>query len=278
MPFPRSEVAATPFRGGIAIVGGFSAGCRSVRNVDLYLPATNRWRRLPALPSALNHATAASAGGRLYVAGGYGNPPNFFRRDAFVLDGARWRRLPRMPGARGAAGSAIVGGKWYILGGRTTGGLARQALVFDLSTRVWSTMPGPTPREHLAVTAANGKLYVLGGRLGGADSNLDVFEVGDPSTGTWKRLPPVPEARGGTGLAAAGSVLVSVGGETLDRTIGAVYGYDLGSNEWKRLPDLTSARHGLAVAAVGRRVYAIAGSPVPGCGTAATNEYLDVGP
>jgi cbb3-type cytochrome c oxidase subunit III len=68
MPTPRSEVAATPYKGGIAIVGGFSGSCVNSRNVELFLPATNRWRTLPHLPIALNHAAAAAVGNKLYVA------------------------------------------------------------------------------------------------------------------------------------------------------------------------------------------------------------------
>jgi non-specific serine/threonine protein kinase len=278
MPLARSEVAATPFRGGVAVVGGFLGLCRTSQKVGLYLPASNRWRQLPALPVGLNHAAAASSGGKLYVAGGYGEQPRSFSRAAFVYDGVRWKRLRQMPGPRAAGGSAIVGGKWYIAGGVTPLGLADRTLVLDLTTGKWSAVPGPTPREHLGVAALGGKVYAVGGRLGGADANVDTFEVYAPATGRWERLPPVPEARGGTGLAAVGSLLVSVGGETTTGVIGSVYGYDVKAGAWRRLPDLASPRHGMAVAAVGRRVYAIGGAPVPGCGTANMTEYLEVGP
>jgi non-specific serine/threonine protein kinase len=275
MPTARSEVAAAPYNGGIAIVGGFTGSCVNSRTVDLFLPATNRWRRLPNLPIALNHTAAAAVGNRLYVAGGYGDAPHF-SRSAFVYDGVRWKRLRPMPDARAAPGSAVLNGKWYIVGGVTPNGLPDTALVLDLATRKWSTVPGPAPREHLAVTAANGKVYALGGRRGGFDTNLDTFEVFTPTTRRWEQLPPVPEARGGTGVAAVGSALVSIGGEATTGTIGSVYRFDTAAGTWSRLPDLPSARHGMAVAAVGKRVYAIGGNTVPGCGVSSVNEYLDV--
>jgi N-acetylneuraminic acid mutarotase len=276
MPTARSEVAAAPYRGGIAIVGGFTGSCVNSRTVELYLPASNRWRTLPRLPIALNHAAAAAAGNKLYVAGGYGDDPHFSRA-AFVFDGSRWTRIRSMPASRAAPGSAVVKGKWYIVGGVTPTGLATTALVLDLATRTWSTLPGPTPREHLAVTAANGKVYALAGRTAGFDTNLDILEVFTPQTRRWQRLPPVPEPRGGTGLAAVGPLLVSVGGEEPAGTIATVYGFDTRTSTWRRLPDLPTPRHGLGVAALGGKVYAIGGGPTPGCSSSTANDVLQPG-
>jgi N-acetylneuraminic acid mutarotase len=275
MPTPRSEVAATPYKGGIAIVGGFAGSCRSVRNVDLFLPAANRWRRLPDLPVALNHATAAAVGDKLYVAGGYGDEPRFSRA-SFVFDGARWTQIRSMPAARAAPGSAVLNGKWYIVGGVTPTGLATTALVLDLATGTWSTLPGPAPREHLAVTAANGKVYAIAGRRGGFDTNLDTLEAFTPHTRRWRRLQPVPGTRGGTGAATVGSLLVSVGGEETAGTIASVYGFDTKAGTWRRLPDLPTPRHGLGVAAIEGKVYAIGGGPTPGCSSSGIVEYLQV--
>ena len=278
MPTPRSEVAAAPFGRGIAVVGGFLPGCTTANTAELYLPARNRWRRLPNMPVALNHASAASYRGRLYVVGGYGAPPAFFRRTALVYDGQRWRRLPNMPEARAAAGAAIVAGKLYVVGGVTSEGLAEDMLVLDLASGAWSTLPGPTPREHLAVTGYAGSVYALGGRLGGPDANVATFEAFSVASGTWETLPPVPEARGGAGLAVAGGSLVSAGGETSTETIRSVYAYDVAGGSWRRLENLPVPRHGLAVVGYGDRVYAIGGSPIPDCGYSSLNRYLRVSP
>ena len=96
LPVARTEVAAAPFRGDVAVVGGYLADGTSTDDVDLYDPATDGWSRLPDLPVAVNHASAASAGGKLYVAGGYGGP-GVRLRSAFVFDGDRWRALAPMP-------------------------------------------------------------------------------------------------------------------------------------------------------------------------------------
>ena len=143
-----------------------------------------------------------------------------------------------MPEWRAAAGAAVVGNRLYVVGGVAPGGLAQRTFVLDLRTRRWSRIVGPEPREHLAVTALGGRVYALGGRLAGIDTNLRTLQVLDPRTRRWTRLPPIPHARGGTGVAAVGTELVSVGGEEPSGTIASVYAYDTRTRRWRRLPDL----------------------------------------
>ncbi len=274
LPTPRSEVAAASFRGGVAVVGGFRAGGSSSREVDLYSPAFDRWRRLADLPVAVNHAMAAAATGKLYVVGGYGGPLVGARRTAFVLEGRIWKRLPPMPAVRAAGGAAIVRGRLYVVGGVGPAGLARRAFVLDLASGRWSTVPGPVPREHLAVTAAGGAVYALAGRKAGLDTNLATFQVYSPRTRRWRRLPSVPGARGGTGAAAVGGLIVSAGGEQPGGTISSVYGYDTARGSWRRLPDLPTPRHGLGLASSGGKVYAVGGGTTPGLSVSGANEVL----
>lgn len=280
LPLPRSEVAAALVGEEIAIAGGYLAAGGTSARVDAYSPARNRWRRLPSLPLAVNHAQAAAWRGRLYVAGGYDGAGQA-RRDAFVLDRGRWRRLPPLPEARAAGGAAVAGDRLYVVGGvalQPVGGrtLAREAFSLDLRSERWSALPGPTPREHLGVASLAGRVYAVGGRLAGLDTNLDLVEELAPGRG-WRRLPPVPGRRGGTGLAALPGLLVSAGGEEQGGTIEEVYALHLGRRSWRRLADLPSPRHGLGLTGFRGRVYAIAGGAEPGLFVSGTNESLAPG-
>jgi Kelch motif len=271
LPQARTEVASARLGDEIVVIGGFLADGNSTGRVDAYSPRTGRWRRLPDLPAKVNHAMAASARARLYVVGGYGAD-----RSAFVFSRGRWQRLRRLPAPRAAAGAALVGRRLYVVGGVVApGSLARQMLVLDLRTGRWSFAPGPSPREHLAVTAAAGIVYALAGRSGG--TNFTTFERYLPSRRAWLPLRPVPYPRGGTGAAVVGRRIVSVGGEETAGTIPSVYAYDIAARGWTRLSDMRTPRHGLAVASFGPRVYAIAGGPQPGLHVSAANEFLDVG-
>ena len=272
-PDPRSEVAAAVVNGEIVAVGGFrQVGANSAR-VDAYSPARKQWRRLPDLPLAVDHSSAAGYRGRLYVAGGY-RSDRAPSREAFVFDGRAWRRLPSMPFPRAAPGAAFSRGKLYVMGGVGPNGLAKAALEYDPAKRRWRTIPGPTPREHLGVTAARGRLFVVAGRTAGFDTNLALVEAYSPTTRRWSKLPPVPDTRGGTGAASTGRYVVSVGGEEQAGAIKEVYALDLNTNRWRRLPDLPTPRHGLGVVYTGGRVYAVLGGPVPGLSVSPANESL----
>ena len=278
LPQPRTEVGAAVLRGEIVVVGGLTAEGAASARADAFSAGTGRWRRLPDLPLAVHHPLVASGGDRIYVAGGYGGRlgAGDRLRSVFAFDGVRWRALPRMPEPRAAGGAAVVGGRLYVVGGVGAVGLARQAFALDLGTNRWSVVPAPTPREHLAVTSAAGRIYALGGRKAGYDTNVATFECWTPGARRWRRLADVPHARGGTGAAVAGGRLVSVGGEEPAGTIASVYAWDLAHGGWRRLPDLRTPRHGLGVVALGMRVYAIGGGPMPGLAVSGADEYLDL--
>jgi hypothetical protein len=273
LPEPRTEVTAAVLGSEIVVVGGFTADGSASSRVDAYSTVTDRWRRLPSLPVTTHHAMAAAYRGRVYVVGGYrgfGGP----RRAAFVFDRGRWRALPPPPEARAAAAAAVLGTKLYVVGGVGPAGLARRALVLDLVRNRWTTAPGPRPREHLAAAAAGPRVYAVAGRLAGFDTNLALVESYTTGAPAWRREPALPAARGGTGAATFGPVIVSVGGEAPGGTIASVFAFDWIKRRWSKLPDLPTPRHGLGVVATRDGVYAIAGGPEPGLTVSGANELL----
>jgi N-acetylneuraminic acid mutarotase len=276
MPEPRSEVAAGRAASELVVAGGFVADGHNSARADAYWPRGDRWRRLPDLPASVDHAAGASANGRMFVIGGYGADRRPLR-SVFVLEGGRWIALAPMPDGRAAAAAAIANGRLYVLGGRNgRRALARDAFVLTLGTRLWERIPGPSPREHLAAASSRGRVYAIGGRAAGIDTNSARFEVYEPGTRTWLPLAPLPGARGGTGAAAIGGRIVSVGGEQPAGTIRSVYSYDTSKQRWSRLPDLPTPRHGLGVVAADGRIWALAGGPVPGLAVSGAVESLKV--
>jgi non-specific serine/threonine protein kinase len=273
LPLPRTEVAAARSGNELVVVGGYVPSGDTSAQADAYTPATRRWRRLPDLPVAVNHAMAATWRGKAVVVGGYiaRNAPS---DRAFVLENGRWRELARLRAGRAAGGAAVIGDTLYVVAGIGPAGLTGASYALDLRRNRWRQIPGPTPREHLAVTATGGRVYALAGRTAGLDTNLRVLESWKPGAKRWTRLPPVPVARGGTGATAVGRTIVSIGGEAPGGTIPSVYAFDTASKRWRKLPDLPTPRHGLGVVATGRTVYAIAGGPQPGLTTSGAVEHL----
>jgi N-acetylneuraminic acid mutarotase len=276
MPQARSEVAAARAGGEIVVIGGFVRDGSNSARVDAYSLSSDRWRRLPDLPVAVDHAAAAAVNGRVYLIGGYG-ADRLPRRSVFVLAGGSWRQIAPLPDGRAAAAAAIAGGRLYVVGGRNgRRALARDAFALALGSEHWTRIRGPRPREHLAAAAALGRVYAIGGRAAGDDTNTARFEVYDPAVRRWRGLASLPGARGGTGAAALGGRIVSVGGEEPAGTIRSVYAYDVRSRRWSRLPDLPTPRHGLGVVAASGRIWALAGGPVPGLTVSGAVESLKV--
>ena len=274
LPEPRTEVAAATLGQRIVVAGGFLATGANSRRVDAYDTRRSTWERLPDLPVSVDHAAAASWRGRVVVVGGYGADREPLRA-AFLFDGTRWRALPRPPEERAAAAAAATAdGRVWVVGGRTRDGLATTALSLDLRTLRWRTVRGPRPREHLAATALGGRVYAIGGRLAGYDTNLAAVELYDPARNRWTRLPDLPDARGGTGATAIGGRVVSVGGESPGGTTKTVWALRRTGQRWQRLPDLPTPRHGLGVVALNGRVWVIAGGPQPGLTVSGAVEFL----
>lgn len=274
LPEPRTEVAAAALRGQIVAVGGFTANGADTARVDAYAIAADTWRRLPDLPVAVDHAAAASANGVVYVVGGYG-PDRSPLKTVFAFRDGAWGRLAELPDARAAAAAAVAGGRLYVVGGVDgRRNLARVAFALDLRWQRWERIAGPTRREHLAAAGVGTRVYALGGRSAGIDTNTARVEVYDALRHRWTRLAAVPQARGGTGAAYANGRIVSVGGEQPQGTIRAVYAYELRTKRWRRLADLPTPRHGLGVVSYGGRVYAVAGGPVPGLTVSGAVESL----
>jgi len=275
LPVPRTEVAAAPLQGRIVVVGGFLASGGNSRRVDAYDPRSDSWSRLPDLPRSVDHAAAASWRGRVVVVGGYDAARRPLRA-AFLYDGRRWRALPPPPEERAAAAAAATAdGRVWVLGGRKRDGLATRMLSLDLRTLRWTTFPGPRPREHLAATALGGRVYAIGGRLAGYDTNLGTVEAYDPRARAWRPLADLPDPRGGTGAAAIAGRIVSIGGESPSGTATSVWSLRPGQR-WSRLPDLPTPRHGVGVVALAGRVWAVAGGPEPGLTVSGAVESLAI--
>ena len=170
-----------------------------------------------------------------------------------------------MPDGRAAAAAAIANGRLYVLGGRNgRRALARDAFVLTLGTRRLEADPRTRARASISRRQAREVACTRSAVAPRGSTPIPTrFEVYDPGTMTWRRLAPLPGARGGTGAAAIGDRIVSVGGEQPAGTIRTVYSYDISKQRWSRLPDLPTPRHGLGVVAANGRIWTLAGGPVP---------------
>jgi N-acetylneuraminic acid mutarotase len=292
-PEPHEEVIGQGANGKMYVFAGLVSApiWLPVGMVYEYDPPSNKWTKKKPMALPAHHLALTELNGKIYVFGGFTEgkigklaawtPIN----NAFEYDPVNdsWKALAPMPTKRGAAVAATVAGKMYVIGGATTApGATNPAIHPTVAQRVLSTVeeydpaantwrtgsPMPTPRNHTAAGVVDGKIYVIGGRIGAAfiaaSSDLANVEAYDPATDTWGRpLAKMPTARSGLDVGVYKGRIYVAGGENQDFFQHTAYhafeAYDPATNTWSILPPMAIGRHGVAGGVVGNRFYAISG-------------------
>ncbi len=274
-PLALSEVAAAPFAGGIWTAGGFAADGSAVDAVLIYDPTFDAWEQGPSAPEALHHAALVAADDGLYLLGGYvgstfAEPTAAVR----VLDPAtgEWGDGPPLPEARGAGAATWDGSRIVYGGGVGPNGLRGD--VWALEDGAWVAIGElAEAREHLGAAGdGQGRVWFLGGRTGGFDTNLTTVDLveGDGV----RRLGDLPTARGGVaGFHLQGVGACSVGGEGSSGTFREVECIDAAGSVTVLAP-LDDARHGLGAVVLEGAAYAVLGGEEPGLFVSPTLEAL----
>jgi len=213
-------------------------------------PAGLAWRALAAAPSARTEVTAAVAGDRIYVVGGY-------RRDGGtvatveVYDPAadRWERGPDLPVAVNHAMGTTAGGAVHVFGGYLAGNRPSTA-AFRFDKGGWRRLADlPEGRAAGTAVALGGTVYVAGGITTGGELAATML-VYDVARDRWSTAPGPPTPREHLGGAGFDKRLYTVGGRTRAAgNLAAFETFDPSSGRWSRLPDLPTERGGLAAAA-----------------------------
>ena len=86
----RGGIGAATVRGGRIVVAGGEESAGTIREVELYNPATRRWRALPDLPTPRHGLGVVARGRRVFTIEGGDSPGFAFTERA---RGARRRRL-----------------------------------------------------------------------------------------------------------------------------------------------------------------------------------------
>lgn len=299
-PEPGEELLGASAGGKMYVFCGLAPGWIPEGLVYEYDPASDKWTKKKPMALKSHHVAFTEMNGKIYAFGGFvpptSGPPAWVPIDnAWEYDPAAdsWKALAPMPTKRGSPVAVTVGNKIYVIGGATTPPNqpdvtavhpARPHLVlgtveeYDPATNTWRTRSSmPTPRNHAVGAAVNGKVYVIGGRVGaafiGVAANVDTVEEYDPAADKWgairARMPTPRSALAGGVL--NGRIYVT-GGEgqtgTYMMTFRALESYDPAANRWTVMPNMPVSRHGLAGAVVGNRLHMVSGD-VQSAGTGA---------
>jgi len=275
-PFARLEMATTAFDDRIWLAGGLNPDGSATDAVEVFDPASESWSDGPTLPAAVHHAALASDADRLVLVGGYA-APSFGPTDAVWILEPRadaWTPGPPLPEPRAAGALTFDGVRLVYGGGVGPGGVRSEVFALDGERWVEVGMLA-RPREHLAATSdGDGRVWFLGGRQGGLDSNLgDVDLVEGSEVTTLKAISP----RGGVAAFFAPGIGACLsGGEAPLRAYTTVECVD-GSGRITALPSMNDMRHGHGAGVVGDTAYVLLGGPTPGLSAQASVESLTIG-
>jgi hypothetical protein len=301
IPQGEEEMYGTAAGGKLYVLGGLGVfpGWEPKQLLFSYDPAADEWKKLASIPEGIHHPGFAAVGAKLYSVGGFtiarpagGGLPAWVPSSSlwiYDIPTDTWTKGPSLPTPRGALTATAIGNKIYAIGGAKNPSYSTPELrpsvpvenvavneVYDIEKQTWSTArPMLTARNHHGAALIDGKIYVVGGRIGstfiiGLSNNVSTNEVYDPVKDTWASVLGMPTPRSGIGVAVLKGRMHVVGGEAYINDLVGTYrtheAYDPKTNTWERLEPMPTPRHGVAVAEVGGRMYAVSGSNVAGGG------------
>jgi len=191
-----------------------------------------------ALPAPIEEAAAASAGGKLYVMGGF-NAAGSSLASVYVFDGSNWSTGPPLPLPVDHPSAASLDGRVYLAGGHSNG--ADSARLLRLDGDRWTDLAMMHfARGGHALVAAQGRLFAIGGNT--ARGNVAAVESYDPATNAWSAVPALPSPRNHvSGFVVGGSVCVAGGRYPTTARVDCL---DVAHATWSPLPDLPRATSG----------------------------------
>lgn len=206
LPAPRAEGVVAAVSGKIHVIGGrvrASAQASHFNDHDdttlheMFDPATGRWSRAAAAPTARNSAASAVIDGKIYVVGGRQairqadgslRQVNVATLEVFDPATGEWATRAPMPQAQGGLAAAAHAGRLFVFGGEQwvpKQKVFSESWVYDPAADRWSALPAlPTPRHGLGAATVGNRIHVMGGGLavgGNATTALhEVLTIGQP--------------------------------------------------------------------------------------------------
>src|SRR5262249_13281057 len=238
-PVPSEEVRGAAANGKMYVFAGLAPVWKPKALVYEYDPAANAWAQKKPMPLPSHHVAFTTYNGKIYGFGGFKLPESGPAAwdpidNAWEYDPAAdtWKALAPLPTRRGAASAAVVNAKIYVtrgansLSGATENGIhprrphnvVATVDVCDPATHSWSSArPLLLARNHHASAGVNGKLYVIGGRVGsafisGTSNNVDLVEVYDPATNLWTAGARMPTPRSAIAAGVYNNYIIVPGG------------------------------------------------------------------
>ena len=219
---PPTWTAAAPYPTTIAryafaqvgqdfyVISGFANVI--LATVNRYNATTNVWTPRAPIPFGSEAPAAAYFKGKIYVADGGGG--NLIR--IYDIASNTWTAGPARPGYADSYGAAAgaFNGNVYVVGGSSVGP-TRGTSIYNIASNTWSSGPdAPSDYQLGGYNQVGQFLYLIGTSTADTNNNSAVSMRLDMSTSTWSTGPAWTPRRADFALAASGSKLFAIGGDS----------------------------------------------------------------
>lgn len=161
---------------------------------------------------------------------------------------AEWQILADMPTSRSEITAAHLDGRIYVAGGISFPGTRDKFEAYDIASGAWVKLtPLPHPLHHVALAAANGKIYASGGyvALDFSPNDPELWAY-DPASNIWERKADMPAARGEHAMVSWRGKIFVISGRGENAT--EVWEYDPTTDSWDTSrTSIPTYRHSAAV-------------------------------
>jgi N-acetylneuraminic acid mutarotase len=187
-------------------------------NTEIVRATEDSWTTMEPMPTARSSLGVAVVDGKIYAMGGSYGSNGVEEYDPVTNT---WSTKTPMPTPRILFGIAVVENKIYVIGGDSGNWTAGETLtnvnqVYDPAIDTWETRTSmPTKRLGLSASVVDGKIYLIGGRIGEPTyAGVSATEVYDPSTDTWTTVDSIPTPVSYHASAVVGNKIYIMGGST----------------------------------------------------------------
>ena len=278
-------------------IGGLAASLACVLTLVLgFHPAAKaqvqglKWEKAAPFPEAEEELYGASANGKMYVFGGFGQGGHPVGM-AWEYDPAadKWTKKKNMPIPAHHAAVAEFHGKLYLFGGFTYYAVPNQNFggwepvsntwEYDPATDNWKALaPLPTKRGSPVAMVVGDEIYVIGGAAmnegskepavfaQGPSRSMTTNEAYNPETNKWTPKNPMPTPRNHMYAGVVNGKIYVIGGRianpfiTVASNLDIVEEYDPATDQWgpqkARMP---TARSGGGFATYNGKIYVAGG-------------------
>ncbi len=208
LSIPRANPLCATAGNKILFAGGYlntSPGiAQNSSRVDIYDFVSNTWS-IAELSKPRHIMAVASAGNKIFFAGGYNNGTGTTRVDIYDASTNIWS-ISELSVARGHIGAATVGNKVVFAGGMDDNYDNLDVVdIYDIPTNTWSVQHLTEASLDLAGITVNNKIYFAG-------SYSDKVFIYDGPSATWSSILS-GEPKGNMATIADGNKIYWAGGE-----------------------------------------------------------------